>query len=96
MLPVPENPDIRSLVIKDEEKGTTWGGESSCAIEHLFYGLDATNQYFKIERSRGGGQSIVFTHDKIKFAKNIVPQLGPECFEVFRSMFDFIKRQCAQ
>ena len=96
MLPVPENPDIRSLVIKDEEKGTTWGGESSCAIEHLFYGLDATNQYFKIERSRGDGQNIVFTHDKIKFAKNIVPQLGPECFEVFRPMFDFIKQQCAQ
>ncbi|WP_298941211.1 AAA family ATPase [uncultured Psychromonas sp.] len=96
MLPVPVNPDIRSLVIKDEEKGTTWGGESSCAIEHLFYGLDATNQYFKIERSRGDGQNIAFNYDKIKFAKNIVPQLGPECFEVFRPMFDFIKQQCAQ
>jgi len=33
--------------------------------------------------------------DKTKFAKEVVPTLSNECFEVFRPMFEFIKAKCS-
>jgi len=94
MLPVPENPTIRSLVIRDEQTKTTWEDKSTCAIEHLFYGLDSTEQYFTREVGRGESIDINFSSDKEKFAKNVVPTLSAKHFEAFRPMFEFIKSEC--
>lgn len=94
MLPVPQNPDIRSLVIKNEQTKTTWEDKSTCAIEHLFYGIDITQKYFIQEEGKGKSIDITFSSDKEKFAKEVVPKLSAKHFEVFRPMFEFIKQKC--
>lgn len=96
MLPIPLNPVIRKQVIKHEANKETFGGESSCEIEHLFYGQNTTAVYFHVEQCVGGNK-IVFKSDtnKTKFAKEVVPLLSKDCFEVFRPMFEFIKLTCS-
>jgi hypothetical protein len=95
MLPVPANTDIQKQVIRNSATGETFGGDSCCEIEHLFYGLDATRDYYQQEPCVGGTK-IVFRSDgeKTAFAKEVVPTLDQACFEVFRLMFEFIKLKC--
>ena len=95
MLPVPTNHDIQKQVIRNAETGQTFGSDSCCEIEHLFYGIDATKNYYQEELCVGGSK-IVFKSDgaKTDFAKEVVPKLDPACFEVFRPMFEFIKSKC--
>ncbi len=95
MIPIPNHPDIRKQVIKNDSTNETFAGKSCCEIEHLFYGQDATAVYFESEACVGGSQ-IVFKSDakKTKFAKEIIPKLNVDCFEVFRPMFEFIKSKC--
>ena len=95
MLPVPSNADIQKQVIRNAATGETFGGDSCCEIEHLFYGLDSTKNYYQQEPCVGGTK-IVFKSDgeKTAFAKEVVPALDPACFEVFRPMFEFIKTKC--
>ncbi|MBD2072099.1 AAA family ATPase [Leptolyngbya sp. FACHB-671] len=91
MLPIPDHADIRRQVIKDASTNETFYGESCCEIEHLFYGQDATANYYQQEPCVGGSK-IVFKSDATKtvFAKEVVPKLNAACFEVFRPMFEFI------
>lgn len=95
MLPVPANADIQKQVIRNAATCETFGGDSCCEIEHLFYGLDATKNYYQHEPCVGGTK-IVFKSDgeKTAFAKEVVPALDQACFEVFRPMFEFIKSKC--
>ncbi|MBE03456.1 MAG: hypothetical protein CMI11_12455 [Oceanospirillales bacterium] len=95
MLPVPASADIQKQVIRNAATGETFGGDSCCEIEHLFYGLDATRNYYQQEPCVGGTK-IVFKSDgeKTTFAKEVVPTLDTACFEVFRPMFEFIKSKC--
>ena len=92
MLPVPQNPEIRRQVVQNESRGTHYGGESCCEIEHLFYGQESTNDFFKEEPCPGGSR-IVFVSDsqKTEFAKEVIPTLEAACFQVFQPMFEFIK-----
>jgi energy-coupling factor transporter ATP-binding protein EcfA2 len=92
MLPVPTHSEIQKQVIKNPVTLETFGGESCCEIEHLFYGLPSTSMYFKSEPCVGGSK-IVFKSDSDKtiFAKEVVPKLDKSAFEVFRPMFEFIK-----
>ncbi|MBN9395471.1 MAG: AAA family ATPase [Candidatus Melainabacteria bacterium] len=94
MLPIPANPRIRAQVIKEPPQ-TTFGGESCCEIEHLFYGTSTTESYFH-EEPAPGGSKIVFRSDdeKTDFARTVVPLLRADCFEVFRPMFEFIRSKC--
>lgn len=94
MLPVPVNENIKKQVISNSATCKTFGGDSCCEIEHLFYGIDATNNYFHQEPCVGGSK-IVFKSDdkKTDFANKVVPTLGASCFEIFRPMFEFIKRR---
>jgi hypothetical protein len=95
MLPVPANADIQKQVIRDATTGESFGGDSYCEIEHLFYGLDTTQDYYQQEPCVGGSK-IVFKSDgeKTTFAKEVVPTLDAACFEVFRPMFEFIRTKC--
>ena len=96
MLPVPAHPDIQKQVI-NANTGKTYGGDSCCEIEHLFYGQTATESYYQTEPWVGDGKKIVFKSnaDKTAFARNIVPTLDKACFEPFRPIFEFIKSKCA-
>jgi AAA15 family ATPase/GTPase len=97
MLPIPDNAEIKEQVFKNHLNGETFGGNSSCEIEHLFYGQDATEQYFNRELCVGGNK-VAFKSDgnKTAFAKEVVSNLDAECFEVFRPMFEFIKQKCEE
>ena len=92
MLPIPVHADIRKQVIRNVITGETFGGESCCGIEHLFYGQAATADYYHQEPCVGGTK-VVFKSDKDKtvFAKEVVPTLDGLWFEPFRPVFEFIK-----
>jgi predicted ATPase len=96
MLPIPAHADIRKQVIRNATTGETFGGESCCEIEHLFYGQAATADYYHQEPCVGGTK-VVFNpdRDKTAFAKEVVPTLDDLCFEPFRPVFEFIKAKCA-
>jgi predicted ATPase len=95
MLPIPVHADIRKQVIRNVITGETFGGESCCGIEHLFYGQAATADYYHQEPCVGGTK-VVFKSDKDKtvFAKEVVPTLDGLWFEPFRPVFEFIKSKC--
>jgi predicted ATPase len=95
MLPVSAHADIQKQVIKDAATNETFGGDSFCEIEHLFYGQAATTNYYQQEPCVGGTK-IIFKSDgeKTAFAREIVPTLEATCFKVFRPMFDFIISKC--
>ncbi|HBT4772755.1 TPA: AAA family ATPase [Klebsiella variicola subsp. variicola] len=95
MLPIPSNADIRRQVIKNAATNETFGGDSCCEIEHIFYGQPIASSYYRSEPCPGGSK-IVFKSDKDKthFAKDIVPMLPAESFEPFRPIFEFIQEKC--
>ena len=96
MLPVPAHADIQRQVIRNPETGETFGGDSCCEIEHLFYGQAPTADYYHQEACVGG-YKVVFKSDRDKttFAKEIVPTLDKSCFETLKPVFEFIKSKCA-
>ena len=96
MLPVPAHADIQKQVIRNSATGETFGGESCCEIEHLFYGQALTADYYHQEPCVGGTK-VVFKSDRDKtaFAKEVVPTLDKSCFEPFKPVFEFIKSKCA-
>lgn len=96
MLPVPTHAEIKKQVIRNQETGETFGGDSCCEIEHLFFGQAATVDYYTLEPCVGGIK-VVFKsdRDKTSFAKDVVPKLDSACFEPFRPVFEFIKSKCA-
>ncbi len=97
IIPVPENEEIKRQSIRDEATNTTFEGGSLCEIEHLFYGHEQTESYFKKEPC-AGGEKVSFISDtqKTHFARDVIPTLTTEAFEVFSPMFDFIKTKCPQ
>lgn len=96
MLPIPAHADIQKQVIRNSATGETFGGESCCEIEHLFYGPAPTADYYHHEPCVGGTK-VVFKSDRDKtaFAKEVVPTLDKSCFEPFKPVFEFIKSKCA-
>lgn len=95
MLPVPAHPKIQRQVISQAAPTGTFGGDSCCEIEHLFYGQKGTEDYYE-EEPCVGGSKIVFKSDgdKTYFSRNVVHTLDSECFEIFRPIFEFIKSKC--
>ncbi|MCV9382635.1 MULTISPECIES: ATP-binding protein [Aeromonas] len=95
MLPVPAHADIQRQVIRNPGTDETFGGDSCCEIEHLFYGQALTADYYHQEPCVGGTK-IVFKsdRDKTSFAKDVVPILDKSCFEPFKPIFEFIKSKC--
>lgn len=92
MLPVPEN-DIKKQVI-NLTTNQCYNDRSVMTIEHLLFDyVNAAN--FKEDTSIPGNPQR-FVGDKVNFAKNIVPNLPNEAFEVLRPMFEFIKSKISQ
>ncbi|MFH7525604.1 AAA family ATPase [Aeromonas sp. A5] len=93
MLPIPNNAEIKRQVIQDEVSNRHYEGRSYCMIEHIFFGIEETADYFSYE-DVPGGQLIKFQGCKTTFAKSVVPTLPVEMFETFRPMLDWIKIKC--
>ncbi|MEL0154134.1 AAA family ATPase [Sphingopyxis sp.] len=92
LLPLPENEKIRAQVLIPGGSDS-FGGESLCEIEHLFYGDPRTAEFFETEPTPGGGERIILKSDsqKVKFAKEVIPTLDDRYFHVFKPMFDFLE-----
>lgn len=93
LLPVPNNPKIKPQVIKLENPNgqhETYEDNSLLTIELLFYGLEATKDYFIEENIQGGGKIIRFVGDKVKFAQEVIPNLNQSDFEVIKPIFELI------
>lgn len=91
LLPVPSNEVIKKQVI-NTNTGRNYGKNSLLTIEHLFYGQEGVEGYFLVDVERTDG-FIKFKADgaKVKFAKEIVPDLCKDAFDSFRPIFDFIQ-----
>lgn len=94
LLPVPNNDALKKQVLNAE--GDPWGRgvDSHISIELLFYAEKSLLQWFGKRAASGGGEIIEFIGDKTRFARDVVPTLSANCFEVFRPMFEFIKSKC--
>ena len=59
----------------------------------MFWGAQGMADWFRTDEKTG---LVRFKGDKykVKFAKEIVPNLDAASFELFRPMFDFIKSKC--
>jgi len=96
LLPVPDNDQIHQQVI-DPETGINYGDKSLLSIELLFYGAEGLNNeaYFKVDTKRPGRFiKFISNRKKVKFARDIVPTIDPECFEIFRPIFEFVLSAC--
>lgn len=95
MLPTPQNPIIRSQVIKNPATKETFKGESRYEIEHVVYGSPLAEPYFE-QDVKPGGHIIAFKSDRLKteFAKEVVPRIDAEHFETLRPLFEFLREKC--
>ena len=87
MLPVPDN-GIKNQVI-NPDTGECYNDHSVMTIEHLFFDFVDGNK-FQVDTSTPSNPKR-FSSDKVDFAKNVVPSLPDEAFNVFKPLFDFIK-----
>lgn len=94
ILPVPRIAKVEAQVMKTPGSKDHFAHQSIMGIEHLFYG-DQTEQYFETKQLPGGGEIIVFSGNKTRFARDVVPTLDAASFEVLRPIFEFIKSKCA-
>ncbi len=96
LLPVPNIAEIKAQVIKDPDTNETFLADSKVEIEHLFFDDPTARALFEQVPTMGGGAKWIFPNgEKTQFAKNIVPTVANEHFEVFRPMFKFIKATIA-
>ncbi|MCS4297501.1 MULTISPECIES: AAA family ATPase [Acinetobacter] len=95
LLPIPNCEHLKPQVLKPDNTPWGRGRDSHISIEHLFYESVTVADWFKTEPTSCGGQRILFTGEKVRFAKELVPTLDATAFEVFRPMFEFIKSKCS-
>lgn len=90
LIPIPQNEEIKKLVIKDEANLETYKHESKVELEHIFYS-EETKERFSSKMGVGGGEIITISDSqKMDFAKEVVPSLENAQFEIFRPMFELI------
>ncbi|WP_420836678.1 ATP-dependent nuclease [Agitococcus lubricus] len=89
LLPIPNN-TLRSQVWDENNPIEKVMPNPHFCIEHVFWHAEGLESWFRKDVSSG---CITFKGDKhkVRFAKEIVPNLASECFEPFRPMFELIK-----
>lgn len=90
LIPIPNIDLVKKQVMKNETSKETFKHESKVELEHLFYS-EETEERFSTKKCVGEGEVITINDSqKMKFAKEVVPELDRENFEVFRPMFELI------
>lgn len=91
LLPIPDN-DLKQQVWDETNPLEKIVPKPHFCIEHIFWGQNGVDDSWF--RERHGRIEFKGDQDKVRFAEQIVPNLDPENFEIFRPMFDFIKSKC--
>jgi ABC-type cobalamin/Fe3+-siderophores transport system ATPase subunit len=91
LLPVPRVEIIKNQTL--DNTGKPWT-RPYLSIELLFFKEDLIGQWFKKCAMPGGGEVVEFFGNKATFAKDVIPTLPNESFEIFKDMFDFIIGKC--
>lgn len=91
MLPAPEGLEITNQVV-NPANGNHWGDRSLMAIEHLFMHHPKLTDSFVVDESRPDSFKK-FKGNKVRFAKDVVPTIEKEYFDVLKPMFEFIQAQ---
>lgn len=91
LLPVLDN-DLKTQVWDEANPIEKIVPKPHYCIEHVFWGEAALGQWFRIDDGNG---LVRFKGDKVRFAKNAVPQLPAASFEPFRPMFELIRAKSA-
>ncbi len=88
LLPIPEN-QLKEQVWDETNPVEKIKPKPHFCIEHIFWGVPGLESWFRTEENTG---IIKFKGDKhkVKFAKDIVPDIDTSYFEVFRPIFEFI------
>lgn len=90
LIPIPDIDVIKKQVIKDEANLETYKHESKVELEHLFYSKE-TQEKFTTKKCMGGVDVVTINDSqKMDFAKEVVPDIDAEQFEVFKPMFNLI------
>jgi hypothetical protein len=92
MLPIPDN-RLRGQVWDDSNPIDKIRPNRHYCIEHAFWGVAGLDGWFRTDDNSG---RVTFKGDKhkVKFAKEEVPKLGADKFEIFRPIFEFITGKC--
>ncbi len=92
LLPIPHN-DLKNQVWDESNPTEKIRPKPHFCVEHIFWGIVGLDNWFRTDSSSG---LIKFKNDKhkVKFAKEVVPNLDAACFEPFRPIFEFIKSIC--
>ncbi|MEO0685871.1 MAG: hypothetical protein AAFY76_12705 [Cyanobacteria bacterium J06649_11] len=88
LLPITNIEEISRQVL-NPHTGGTYEKNSLLTIELLFSQVPELSAHFEVDVKRTDG-FVKFKGDKVNFAKNVVPGIADEHFEVFRPIFDFI------
>lgn len=97
LLPVPNVASVKRQVLDANDRPWGRGIDSHLSMELMFYdeNWDINDQWFAKKSVSCGGEVIEFQGNKVSFARDVVPNLEPARFEVFRPMFEFIIDKCA-
>jgi hypothetical protein len=97
LLPVPNVEALKGQVLDVNDKPWGRGIDSHISMELMFYeeSWGENARWFTKKSISCGGEIIEFQGDKVTFAKDVIPNLDPERFEIFRSMFEFIRDKCS-
>lgn len=91
LLPIINN-DLKPQVWDEENPTEKIVPKPHYCIEHIFWdSFDDKSIWF---REKNGVKYFKGDSHKVRFAKEIVPSLAPESFEVFRPIFELIKSKC--
>lgn len=89
LLPIPNN-RLKAQVWDETNQIEKIKPKRHFCVEHIFWGIPDLDQWFRTDDETG---FIKFKGNKVKFAKEIVPNLNTSCFEILRPMFDFIRSE---
>lgn len=91
LLPIPNN-DLKQQVWDEVNPTEKIVPKPHFCIEHIFWdSFEDKSTWF---REKNGVKYFKGDSHKVRFAKEIVPSLAPESFEVFRPIFELIKSKC--
>lgn len=88
LLPVPVGLSVRNQVW-NANANRTFEGESRLSIELLLKDVPGIDQHFAVDVNDRAGW-IKFNGDKVRFAAEVVPNIPPQHFVVFKPIFDFV------